>query len=771
MCIVFLIYTLKIDIVVVSYISDRLRITGLKEARKVCETTMREKRRAILTLILCAGAIALLAFTVLVGLGKWNRGKINNIILGLDLEGGVSITYEADPGTSDQKMEDVREKLENRAESFSTESSVYREGDLRIVVDIPGADDAEEVLKSLGASGSIEFLDEANTIVLDGKDISNAEAVIVGSDNKGTINNYQIKLTLNSQGKTKFAKATAANIGKTISIRYDGEVLCAPVVESTIDGGEAYITNMKNFDEAKEVATFIRIGALPVELHEVRSNVVGAKLGSEAISTSLLAGAIGLALIILFMIAMYRVPGFVSGLALVIYMGTTLVVINALNITLTLPGIAGIILSIGMAVDANVIIFTRIKEEIAAGKSVPSSVKLGFDKAMSAIIDGNVTTLIAAAVLGKLGSGTIKGFAYTLAIGIVLSMFTALFVTRTLLNAFLVLGCNKEKFYGRQKEFKTINFIKKRVVFFTIALVCMASGFVAMGVNKTKGNDIFNYGLDFVGGTSMTIYFEQDVPENKDIEEIFAKELDEVAEVAPVVGEKAVVVKTNNLSEEERSKISDALVKAYKVNKEDIQTENISATVSGEMKESAIKAVLIATIAMLIYIWFRFKSISFGLGAVLALLHDVCIVIGVYAITRLSVGNTFIACVLTIVGYSINATIVTFDRIRENRKAMRKDETIEDVVNKSVTQTMSRSIYTSLTTFVTVLMLYILGVESIKQFSLPIMAGIIAGTYSSICIAGSLWYTLAKRIDKKQLNNDKKNPPKKDKVYPGNAIV
>ncbi len=731
---------------------------------------MREKKKAIISIVFCVGLLALLTYTVLCGLGKWDRGKITNIILGLDLEGGVSITYEADPGTSDQKMEDAREKLENRAESFSTESSVYREGDLRIVVDIPGADDAQEVLKSLGASGSIEFIDEEKNVVIDGKDISNAEAVIASTDASGTTNDYQIKLTLNASGKTKFAKATADNIGRTISIYYDGELICAPVVETTIDGGVAYITNMKSFDEAKEIATFIRIGALPVELHEVRSNVVGAKLGSEAISTSLLAGAIGLLLIMIFMIVMYRIPGVASSIALVIYVGVVLVIINALNITLTLPGIAGIILSVGTAVDANVIIFTRIREEIAAGKSVTSSVKQGFDKAMSAIIDGNITTLIAAAVLGKLGSGTIKGFAYTLAIGIVVSMITALFVTKMLLNAFVVLGCNKEKYFGRQKERKTIGFIKNRPIFFTIALVCMASGLVVMGINSANGKGAFNYGLDFVGGTSMTITFPKEVPSNKDIEELFAKELDVVAEVAPVVGENAVVVKTNNLTEDERNNITDALVKEYDVSEEEIQTENISATVSGEMKDGAIKAVIIATIAMLIYIWFRFKSISFGLSAVLALVHDVVIVIGVYAITRLSVGNTFIACVLTIVGYSINATIVTFDRIRENRKNMRKDESIEDVVDKSVTQTMSRSIYTSFTTFVMVLVLYIIGVESIKQFSLPIMAGIIAGTYSSICISGSLWYTIAKKIDKKQLVEQKK-PPKKDKVYPGNAVV
>ncbi len=734
-------------------------------------SVMKEKKRAVITLILFTAVACFVAFAVLVGVGKWHRGKVSNIILGLDLEGGVSITYEADKGTSDQKMDDVREKLENRAQSFSTESNVYREGDLRIVVDIPGADDADAVLKSLGASGTIEFKTEDGNTVIDGKDISDAEAVIMTSKEKAG-NDYEIKLTLNENGKNAFALATQKNIGKTISIVYDGKVICAPTVNDTINGGIAYITNMKSYDEAKKIATFIRIGALPVTLHEVRSNVVGAKLGSEAISTSLIAGAIGIALVILIMIILYRLPGVCSSLALVLYTGTVLLVINVLNITLTLPGVAGIILSIGMAVDANVIIFTRIREELTLGRSVGSAITTGFDKAMSAIIDGNVTTLIAAAILGKFGSGTIKGFAYTLAIGIVLSMITALFVTKNLLTAFVALGANDVKFFGKQKVLKPIAFVKNKVKFFIISLVCIAIGFAAMGVFKAKDGKVFNYGLDFVGGTSMTINFTKSVPTNSEIENLFADNLKVVAEVAPVVGEDAVVVKTNNLTEDERAKITKAIVEKYGIENGDIQVENISATVSSEMKQDAFIALSLAVTAMLIYIWFRFKSISFGFSAIFCLAHDVLIVLGVYAITRITVGNTFIACMLTIVGYSINATIVVFDRIRESLKTKKRTETIADVVDKSVTQTLTRSIYTSLTTFVMVLILYIMGVESIRQFSFPMMSGILCGTYSSVCVAGVLWYTLASKIDKGKYDKPVEDKKKKqDKVYEGNAIV
>lgn len=722
---------------------------------------MKEKKKSIATLIITILAMALMVYILFVGVGKWHRGQVKNIILGLDLQGGVSITYEADGDVTSAEMDDVLEKLKDRAENFSTESDVYLEGDRRVVVNIPGADDAQAVLESLGADGSVEFKDEDGNVVLTGSDVSDAKAAQV-SENGQSTTECIIQLSLNGTGKTKFAKATTDNLNKVISIYYDDKLISAPKVQSVISNGEAQITGMSSFEEADRIATFIRIGALPVKLNEIRSNVVGAKLGDEAISTSLLAGAIGLAIILIFMLLTYRISGLAADIALLLYVGLELLVLNGLNITLTLPGVAGIILSIGMAVDANVIIFTRIKEEIAAGKDVSSAIKTGFKKASSAIIDGNVTTLIAAAVLALKGSGTVKGFAYTLAIGIIISMFTALFVTRAIINMMYHLGAKNPKLYGKQKNIKTLNFVKNRLKFLIISGVVILIGIGAMVYNKTSIDGLFSYGLDFKGGTSLTVEYadDADMPSNSDIEKLFNDELNVDADVATVSDAKQMVIRSAELSDDQRDLASDLLKDKYSVN--EVTYESISGTVSSEMRTDAIYAVALATVAMLIYIWIRFKNFSSGLSAVLALIHDILIVVGVYALTRIEVGNTFIACILTIVGYSINDTIVVFDRIRENRENMLKKDTLEEVVNRSISQTISRSIYTSLTTFVMVFVMYIIGVDSIKDFTLPLMVGVICGTYSSICVAGMLWYLIQGKFAKKTPEKKSTYKPKKN---------
>ncbi|MGN1184749.1 MAG: protein translocase subunit SecF, partial [Oliverpabstia sp.] len=501
-----------------------------------------------------------------------------------------------------------------------------------------------------------------------------------------------------------------------------------------------------SIEEAKSLASIIRIGSLKLELEELRSSVVGAQLGQQAIKTSLIAGGIGLALVAVFMMIVYALPGVVAALSLAIYTGLELLMLNAFDLTLTLPGIAGIILSIGMAVDANVIIYARIREEIAAGKSVRTSIKTGFQKATSAIVDGNVTTLIAAAVLGAMGTGSVKGFAMTLALGIVLSMFTALVVSRLITNAFYAVGLRDEKYYGRQKERKTIDFVGRRKIFFTISLILILVAPVGMGIFSAKDGKALNYSLEFMGGTSTNVTFNEDLS----IEQIDKEVKPVVQEVtgdaniqaAKVAGSNAVIIKTRSLSLEEREELNQKLVDEFGVDESTISAESISSTVSSEMRRDAVIAVVIATICMLIYIWFRFKDVRFASSAVLALVHDVLVVLGFYAVARVSVGNTFIACMLTIVGYSINATIVIFDRIRENMKSMGKKQDLADVVNVSITQTLTRSIYTSFTTFITIFVLFILGVASIREFALPIMVGIICGAYSSVCVTGTLWYTL-----------------------------
>ena len=691
------------------------------------------------------GIIGLLITLICIGVfGYFGYDTMDDIKLGLDLAGGVSITYQAvEENPSSEEMSDTIYKLQQRVQNYSTEAEVYQEGSNRINIDIPGVSDANAILEELGKPGSLIFVDESGNTILTGDQVASAKAAI---QEKNGQKSYVVSLTFTEEGAKTFADATAKNIGKRIGIIYDGSMVSYPTVNSAITGGECYIDGMQDYDEAENLAATIRIGSLSLELEELRSNVVGAKLGQEAIATSLKAGAIGFGIVAVFMIAVYLVPGLASVLALCLYVALELVLLSAFEVTLTLPGIAGIILSIGMAVDANVIIFTRIKEEIGVGKTVKSAIKTGFSKALSAIIDGNVTTLIAAVVLFWRGSGTVKGFASTLALGIVLSMFTALFVTKAILNALYNLGLDDPKFYGVSKEKKAINFLGKKNLCFIISCVVIVAGWVTMGVHGAGGDGVLNYSMEFKGGTSPNGTFNEDMS----LEDISSKVVPVVIKVTgdaevqtqKVTGTNEVIIKTKTLSVDQRQALNDALVENFGVEDDKITAESISGAVSNEMKRDAIEAVIIATICMLIYIWFRFKDIRFATSAVLALLHDVLVVLTFYAAARWSVGSTFIACMLTIVGYSINATIVIFDRVRENLKIKTNKQSLADLVNLSITQTFTRSINTSLTTVVMVIVLFIMGVSSVREFALPLIVGIVCGTYSSVCITGALWYVM-----------------------------
>ena len=691
------------------------------------------------------GIIGLLITLICIGVfGYFGYDTMDDIKLGLDLAGGVSITYQAvEENPSSEEMSDTIYKLQQRVQNYSTEAEVYQEGSNRINIDIPGVSDANAILEELGKPGSLIFVDESGNTILTGDQVDSAKAAI---QEKNGQKSYVVSLTFTEEGAKTFADATAKNIGKRIGIIYDGSMVSYPTVNSAITGGECYIDGMQDYDEAENLAATIRIGSLSLELEELRSNVVGAKLGQEAIATSLKAGAIGFGIVAVFMIAVYLVPGLASVLALCLYVALELVLLSAFEVTLTLPGIAGIILSIGMAVDANVIIFTRIKEEIGVGKTVKSAIKTGFSKALSAIIDGNVTTLIAAVVLFWRGSGTVKGFASTLALGIILSMFTALFVTKAILNALYNLGLDDPKFYGVSKEKKAINFLGKKNLCFIISCVVIVAGWVTMGVHGAGGDGVLNYSMEFKGGTSTNVTFNEDMS----LEDISSKVVPVVIKVTgdaevqaqKVTGTNEVIIKTKTLSVDQRQALNDALVENFGVEEDKITAESISGAVSNEMKRDAIAAVIIATICMLIYIWFRFKDIRFATSAVLALLHDVLVVLTFYAAARWSVGSTFIACMLTIVGYSINATIVIFDRVRENLKVKTNKQSLADLVNLSITQTFTRSINTSLTTVVMVIVLFIMGVSSVREFALPLIVGIVCGTYSSVCITGALWYVM-----------------------------
>ena len=716
-----------------------------------------KKKTSIVVLILLAVLTVFLGYTAFNGWGPTKTGSISNIKTGLDLSGGVSITYQTvEDNPSAEDMSDTIYKLQQRVDQYSTEASVYQQGTNRINIEIPGVSDANAILEELGKPGSLQFMDSEGNVVLEGSDVADAQGVSYQNSTTG-VREYIVQLTFTEEGKAKFAEATTNNVGKQIYIIYDGAAVSAPRVKEAITGGTAQIDGMADLDEAKNLASYIRIGSLSLELEEVYSNIVGASLGQEALSTSLLAGLIGTLIVILFMIFAYRISGLASGWALLIFIFLDLIALNAFDITLTLPGIAGVILTIGMAVDANVIIYARMREEHAAGRSLSGSIKEGFNKAFSAILDGNVTTLIAAVVLYILGTGTVKGFAITLGIGIVLSMFSALAISRLISNAFYGIGIRSEKAYGTIKHRKPFDFIKRKVVFFAIAIILVVSAPIGMAYFNSTTGSTMNFSLDFVGGTATTIDFG---------EELSLEDLDN--EVKPVVAEVTgdqniqfqtvdqsdkVIIKTRDLDLEERTTLADKLAEKYTaIDKTTIESENISSTVSNEMRGAAFRAAVIAVICMLVYIWIRFRDIRFASSSVIALLHDLFVVVAFYAFFRLSVGSSFIAVMLTILGYSINATIVIFDRIRENLKVM-KGQSVRNIVNTSITQTLTRSIYSTLTTFITIFVLFVMGVPSIKEFSLPIIIGLIAGTYSSVFITGNLWYIFKTKIGKNRIKD------------------
>ena len=581
----------------------------------------------------------------------------------------------------------------------------------------------------------------------------------VVTDAKDEFDQYSkpaVSMTMNSDGARRWAQLTKQNIGRSIAIVLDNYVYSAPNVNSEITGGRSQITGHFTPEQAKDLANVLKSGKMPAPAHIVQEDIVGPSLGQESINAGIFSFVVALILLMIYMCSMYGfIPGMVANCALFLNFFFTLGILSSFQAALTMSGIAGMVLSLGMAVDANVIIISRIREEIAAGKSVLTSIKTGYKKAMSAIIDGNVTTFIAALVLMWLGSGTVKGFAYTLIISLIVSMFTALVISRLLNLAFYAVGCRNEKLYGRAKEHKTIDFMKHRWVCFILSLVVIVAGFVGMIGYGAAGKGALNFSLEFKGGTSISADFGKDYTveqvEDKIVPEVAKVINDNAIQASTVSGSNVVTIKTKTLSLSEREEVNQMLVDKFGVDEATIESQSIGSTISNEMRSNAVKALIVACIFMLFYIWFRFKDIRFAGSAIIALVHDVLVMLTGYALIRISVGNTFIACMLTIVGYSINATIVIFDRIREEMKTKKRGEELDVLVNRCITRTLTRSIYTSLTTFVMVAVLFIMGVSSIKEFALPLMAGLICGAYSSICIATELWYVMKIHVGKNKV--------------------
>lgn len=708
----------------------------------------------------------------------------DKIQLGLDIKGGVYVVMEAQTDKEGEEltelMNQTQQVISRRVDQMGIANADVRvEGGNRIRVELPGVENAQEAIDQIGRTAQLQFLMPDGGFVLDGSMVQNATVTQSGSETGG----YAVSLELKSEGADAFEQATEKALSGTVTatikdsygqtvpsdsivIMLDNDVISSPSVNEVISGGKCEITGNFSQDEASELAALIRGGALPAPLEEVSSSVQSAKIGLDAFDQSVKAGIIGIAIIFVIMIAGYMIMGLAADIALAMYILIIFIIMALVGNVITLPGIAGLILSVGMAVDANVVIFTRIKEEIISGKSTRVAVQTGFKRAMSTVIDSQVTTLIAAVILYQIGTSSVKGFAWTLMIGIIVSLLTAVVITHLYLGIFAnTRRFSKKKYYGIKEDGtamfaikRQFSFIKHRKIYYTVSVVILVIG-LAFGL--VRG---LNYGIDFTGGTMVQIDMGKEVA-MEEVEDVLNDRGIEAEVVYAGENNEQIMIRTvDAIENDERSALIADLQQEFGFEDSDILAQELfGPTVGKELRNNAIKAVLLAAVGMLIYIRLRFKEWNFGASAILGVLHDVLIVLTFYAVFNVTVNNPFIAGILTVVGYSINDTIVIFDRIRENNQLMRKDE--EEIIDISINQTLSRSIMTTFTTLIVMVPMFIMTSASMREFILPLMVGVAAGCLSSIFICSPLYYQFSQHKRKtryqKTLEEGKKKKKKK----------
>jgi len=692
----------------------------------------------------------------------------NGIRLGLDLVGGSRIVYEAeipdgynqanlaDDMNSVQKV--IRQRLTDKG---FTEATVTLTGDNRVTVEIPQITNPEEAVQTLGTTAQLTFIDADGKEWLTGSDIKKATYGYGRPTGNEVTDVHYVQVQFTSEGQKKFAEATGNIAARTdgtniMAIVMDNQVISSPSVSSQIDSDSCVISGSFTRDSASELADLINAGQIPFSLKQVELRSVGPQLGADAMRTSLIAGAIGIVLVMLFMLIVYRIPGLVASIALCFYMVLEALIFSLVRVNLSLPGIAGIILSIGMAVDANVIIFERVKEELKNGKTVKSAIDSGFKRAFTAILDSNITTLIACAVLFFLGTGTIVGFATTLGIGVIVSMFTALTVTHFLLNRMVDFRVRNPKAYGlRDREAGKQRFaiLKNFKIFGGISALLVVTGLVAL-ILLPFGKNLFNLSIDFAGGTEMEFNMHTEVTQDvqTEVSGLFkdATGVDASSVTSSGDGNEDVLIRSTSITSEQRAAVIDKMLEKYSLADTDILNNNdVSASVGSDLQRSAVICSVLAIVLMMLYITFRFEMTS-GMAAVCCLMHDLLIMLSVYVWLQIPLDSNFIAAALTILGYSINASIIVFDRVRENLRTARRED-FASVAERSVWQTMGRTINTTLTTLFTIGMVFILGVPSLKQFTLPLIVGILAGGWSSVLLSCSLWNVFRKKFRKKRI--------------------
>ncbi|MFC1593708.1 protein translocase subunit SecD [Candidatus Omnitrophota bacterium] len=697
------------------------------------------------------------------------------IDLGLDLKGGMHLVLRVDTSklSEDAKKDAVERALEvirNRIDEFGVgEPSIQRQGEEEIVVQLPGITDRNRAIELIGKTALLEFKlvnEEPNAVkqALEGntpegyelKSLENEdkkepillkqEAALIGDaiadaqvsfDRSGFGEPY-VSLKFESKAAKEFATLTQQNVGKRLAIVLDGNVYSAPVIREAIPSGEAQISGRFDLDEARDLAIVLRVGALPAPMYIEEERTVGPLLGQDSIKSGIQACVVGGVLVLIFMLAYYLNAGIIANFALVMNLililgalGMFRVLLPQQQVTLTLPGIAGIVLTLGMAVDANVLINERIREELRIGRPLYAAVRSGYAKAFTAIIDSNVTTLIAAFLLFQFGTGPIRGFAVTLTIGILASLFTAIFVTRTIFETLLATKLLKRiSMVGFLTNTK-FDFIGKRRILYVVSLIVIIIGIVAF---LGKGKEA--YGIDFTGGEFQEYRFQNEIPVDQLRESLQQVDLGDSTIVPFKENPRIVMIRTGV---ESSITVQNMFKEQFPDNSfEILRIEKVGPLVGQELRTRALKAILFALAGIMIYVGFRFKHFNYAAAGIIALFHDVLITIGILAIMNRPIDLLIVTALLTIAGYSINDTIVIFDRVREIERVHRRKATLAEIINLGVNQTLSRTVLTTFLTLLVVFALFFVGGQVLNSFALALIIGFTSGVYSTIFIASPL---------------------------------
>nr|WP_295684898.1 protein translocase subunit SecF [uncultured Lachnoclostridium sp.] len=712
------------------------------------------------TLFACLVIIALSVLLAIFGLGD-NFKSVQKMRFGIDIRGGVEAIFEPqglDRKATAAELESARDIIEIRLDNkYITDREVTLDKDGGyIIVRFPWKSDEkdynpEQAIQEIGEMAQLSFRDPQGNILIDGKHIINSTPNRISSNVE--VRNV-VELTFDKEGAKLFEEATGKLINKKMSIYMDEELISSPYVQSKISGGKAIIDHIKTFEEAKSLSEKINAGALPFSLTTSSFRTISPTLGNNALNVMLVAGACAFVFVCFIMISLYKLPGFVACLVLILQMVLQLLAISVPQYTLTLPGIAGIILSVGMAVDANIIISERISEEVKKGVTYRSAIYNGYKNAFSSVLDGNVTTAVVAVILMIFGSGAMLSFGYTLLIGMIVNVLVGVFLSKTILLSFLEMDkFNNPKYFREAKDRKVLRIYQSKWLFLMISGVVFIIGIVGVIVRGVHLDTQFTGGavLEYsITGNIDTETVRSTVAEVSDRPITVQVTKDTVTDSSSII---ITLAGTSGLNVAEQEKITDAVIGiSDEHNAELAQTYVVEPYIGAKALKNAAIAVVLSIVFIIIYVWIRFSGLATGITATLALVHDVITVFFAFIVFGIPLNDAFVGVVLTIIGYSINDTIVIFDRVRENRKKNPKQDVIE-LMNESNTQTLHRSVNSSVTTTVCVLIMLIASIifriDSIMVFTLPMLFGLISGCYSSICVAGVLWAMWEKRKEKK----------------------